>query len=212
MRTWSRTRRLATAALLALSFAPAHPVRATDAQAAAQEDAAASAARRYPPLPQGTITGTLVSVDARLNGVIVREESTGKQMAWRIDKAAVKELSSFKPGDKLFVIYRETGGGNRSITAIGFPGSAPKPLYRNATAASVQLISGPYVNGTCGGSREPADLHHRRMARGTGYEDDQPCWCCAPFGETCEPRNRAFEPGGDEVTGTIVLSRCFAGR
>ena len=210
MRTWTRTRRLALGALLALStIVPAASVRATGAQDPA---AGAAADKRYPPLPQGTITGTLVSVDARLNGVIVREESTGKQMAWRIDKAAVKELSSFKPGDKLFVIYRETGGGNRSITAIGFPGSAPKPLYRNATAASVQLISGPYVNGTCGGSREPADLHHRRMARGTGYEDDQPCWCCAPFGETCEPRNRAFEPGGDEVTGTIVLSRCFAGR
>jgi hypothetical protein len=208
MRTWTRTRRLALGALLALSIAPAASVSRANAQDPA---AGAAADKRYPPLPQGTITGTLVSVDARLNGVIVREESTGKQMAWRIDKAAVKELSGFKPGDRLFVIYRETGGGNRSITAIGFPGSAAKPLYRNATAASVQLISGPYVDGACGGVRERADLHHRRMARGTGYEDDQPCWCCAPTGESCEPRNRAFEPGG-EVTGTIVLSRCFAGR
>jgi hypothetical protein len=162
------------------------------------------------PLPQGSISGTLVSVDTRRNGVIIRDEA-GAQMAWKLDPSVVKELGAFKPGDRLWIIYRQVGGGNRAVTAIGFPGTAQKPEFRNATGSYVRLVTGPFVNGACGGVRDPSELRVHRMMRLSSTEDEAPCWCCAAAEQTCEPANRSWEPG-DKVTGRIILSRCFAGR
>ena len=162
-----------------------------------------------PSLPQGSVRGTLVKVHTQRSGVIIRDDETGKQMAWKLDPPVVAELEKFKPGDHVWIIYRRLFGGDRAVTAIGFPGTAQKPEYRNATGGAVQLVTGPYVGGACSGVRDKAALREYRVLRGKSTEAAaEPCWCCAAFGQTCEPANRAWEPG-DKVTGTIILSRCY---
>ena len=162
-------------------------------------------------LPQGSVRGTLVKVHTQRNGVIIRDDETGAQMAWKLDPSVIAEIENFKPGDRLYIIYRRLFGGDRAVTAIGFPGTAPKPEYRNATGGAVQLVTGPLVGsgGSCSGVRDRAALREYRVLRGKSTDAAaEPCWCCAAFGQTCEPANRAWEPG-DKVTGTIILSRCY---
>jgi hypothetical protein len=163
------------------------------------------------PLATGTVRGTLLDVDKSLSGLIVRNEA-GENVAWRLDRSVIAEVAKFKRGDRLYVIYRELGGragrGDRAVTAVGFPGSEPKPLYVNATGATVRLRTGPLVDGECRGLRESSQVGNFRLPRGSTTEDEAACWCCSSMDQTCEPANRAYEPG-TTVTGRIILSRCF---
>jgi hypothetical protein len=162
-----------------------------------------------PPLAQGSIRGTLVRVDKPLLGLVMRNEE-GKQMAWRLDRSVIEEISQAKAGDPMWVIYREFGGGNRAVTAIGFPGAAQKPVYVNATGTTVLLRTGAYVENACrtGYPREKDTVGQFRLRRGSVTEDTAACWCCSPIEDSCEPANRSYEPG-DKITGRIVLARCY---
>jgi hypothetical protein len=159
------------------------------------------------PLASGTMTGTLLTVDKPLSGLIIKTEA-GQQMAWRLDRSVIEQVARFKRGDRIYVIYRELGGGDRAVTAVGFPGSEKKPVYVNATGHTVRLRTGPYVENACSGYRESTQVGQFRLPRGSTTEDEAPCWCCSSIEQTCEPANRAYAPS-DQATGRIVLSRCF---
>jgi hypothetical protein len=159
------------------------------------------------PLATGSVSGTLATVDKPLNGLVIRNEA-GEHVAWRLDRSVIEQVSKFKKGDRLWIIYRELGGGDRAVTAVGFPGSEAKPVYVNATGSTVRLRTAPYVNGACRGYREDGQVGQFRLFRGSSTEDEAPCWCCSSIEQTCEPANRSYEPG-DKVTGRIILSRCF---
>ena len=159
-------------------------------------------------LATGSVSGTLVNVDKPLSGLILRTDE-GRQMAWRLDRSVVEELSRFKKGDRLWIIYRELFGGDRAVTAIGFPGSEKVPVYVNATGAAVRLHTAAYLDsGACRGYREEGQVSSSLVRRGASADNEARCWCCSSMQETCEPANRAYEPG-DRVTGRIILSRCF---
>ena len=156
----------------------------------------------------GSVSGTLVTVDKPLSGLILRTDE-GRQMAWRLDRSVLEQLSRFKKGDRMWVIYRELGGGDRAVTAIGFPGTETVPVYVNATGAGVRLHTAGYLEGgTCRGYREDGQVSHQLVLRGGRAGNEARCWCCSSMQETCDPANRAYEPG-DRVTGRIILSRCF---
>jgi hypothetical protein len=160
------------------------------------------------PLAQGSLRGTLMQVDRPLSGLIIRNEE-GKGMAWRLDPSVIEQVAKFKAGDPLWMIYRELGAGNRAVTAVGFPGTAPKPLFVNATGSAVVVRSGDYVGGVCSAvPGEGTGGGQLRLSRGSTRELDARCWCCSSPDQTCQPANRAYEPG-DRVTGTIILARCF---
>jgi hypothetical protein len=171
---------------------------------------AAAQLPNQPQLAQGSLRGTLVRVDKPLSGLIMRNEE-GRQMAWRLDRSVIDVLATAKAGDPMWVIYREFGGGNRAVTAIGFPGATQKPVYVNATGSMVLLRTGAYVENQCrtGYPRAEDAVGNYRLRRGSSTEDAAPCWCCSPIEDSCEPANRAYE-AGDKVTGRIVLARCYA--
>jgi hypothetical protein len=159
-------------------------------------------------LVTGSVSGTLVTVDKKLSAMILRTDE-GRQMAWRLDRSVIEQLSRFKTGDRLWTIYRELGGGDRAVTAIGFPGSEKVPVYVNATGSAVRLHTAAYLDGgACRGYREDGQVSHSLVRRGASADNEAPCWCCSSMQQTCEPANRAYEPG-DRVTGRIILSRCF---
>jgi hypothetical protein len=159
------------------------------------------------PLATGSISGTLVTVDKPLSGVIMRTDA-GQQTAWRLDRSVIEQVARFKKGDRLWVIYRELGGGDRAVTALGFPGSEKVPVYTNATGGTVRLHTGPFVEGACLTSFPRPGVSQSRLPRGASTEDEAPCWCCSSIDKTCDPVNRSYEPG-EKVTGRIILSRCF---
>jgi hypothetical protein len=157
---------------------------------------------------QGSVSGTLVTIDKPLSGLILKTDE-GRQMAWRLDRSVIEQVAKFKKGDRLWVIYRELGGGDRAVTAVGFPGSEKLPVYVNATGAAVRLHTAPYLaSGVCRGYREDGQVSRALIRRGALADNEAPCWCCSSMEKTCEPANRAYEPG-DKVTGRIILSRCF---
>jgi hypothetical protein len=164
------------------------------------------------PLVSGSISGTLVTVDQRLNGVILRTAS-GEKMAWKLDAGVVAEAAKFKAGDRLWIIYRQRGPGERAVTALGFPGKAPRPIYINATGTDIVLRTGPMAGGACQGDPEASQVREFRLPPSGTTEGVNPCWCCAASDQTCQPANRSYEPatlsGAPGPTGTIILARCF---
>ena len=187
-----------TAPLALLCLAVAAPFTARLAAQAPQPGALAA----------GSMNGTLVTVDKPLNGLIIRTDE-GRQMAWRMDRSVIEQVAKFKKGDRLWIIYRELGGGDRAVTAVGFPGSEKVPVYVNATGTAVRLHKSRYLDGgACRGYREDTQVGHSRIPRGASIENEDACWCCSSMEQMCEPANRAYEPG-DKVTGRIILSRCF---
>jgi hypothetical protein len=162
-----------------------------------------------PTIVTGSVSGTLLTVDKPLSGLIIRTDE-GRQMAWRLDRSVLERVARFKKGDRLWIIYRELGGGDRAVTAIGFPGSEKVPVYVNATGVGVRLHTAAYLEGgACRGYREEGVVVSSSLVRrGASAGNEAPCWCCSSMQQTCEPANRAYEPG-DLVTGQIILSRCF---
>jgi hypothetical protein len=164
------------------------------------------------PLVSGSISGTLVTVDQRLNGVILRTAS-GEKIAWKLDPSVIAEAAKFKAGDRLWIIYRQRGPGDRAVTALGFPTVAPRPIYINATGGDVVLRTGPMAGGACQGVPEASQVREFRLPKSGTTEGVNPCWCCAASDQTCQPANRAYEPatisGAPGPTGTIILARCF---
>jgi|SRR5215470_10394365 len=162
------------------------------------------AAQRAAPKPLQTtsIQGTLVSVDTKLKGIIMRTEA-GQKMAWRFRAGVIDEAAKFKPKTPMWVIYRDLSPGNRAVTAVGFPGVEPKPVYVNGTGERVRLRTGPMIDGKCQGIPEgtpaAADV---TVAAGSSTDDTAACWCCAPTDKTCEPVNRSG-------AGRIILAACF---
>jgi hypothetical protein len=151
-----------------------------------------------------SIDGTLERVDTGLNGVIL-QGSDGKRYAWQLRAPVIKEAARFKPGDRMWVIYRQIGPSERAVTALGFPGSEEKPVYINATGERIVLRTGPLANGTCGPAA-PDQVKTQEVPTGSTFVEEGDCWCCATKGKSCEPANRSHDPNG---TGRIILARCF---
>jgi len=154
----------------------------------------ASGARKFK-----SVHGKLDAVDRQLNGVIMLTDE-GKRVAWKFDKSVVAQLSGFKTGDPMVVIYREKGK-DKAVTALAFPGAAQTALYVNTTGQRVELVSGPMVNGSCGAPADtPPNVTTIPM---TGRADTaDACWCCAPAGETCTPANKTG-------AGVAFLTNCY---
>jgi hypothetical protein len=146
-----------------------------------------------------SVYGKLERVDQGLSGIFMRTNE-GKRMAWRFDRAVIDQLSEFKPGDPIIVIYRQQGG-DKAVTAIAFPGATPTPVYVNSTGQRVEFFSGPMVNGACG---LPADtpLNQSTIPIGGRAEGSDACWCCAPAGELCIPGNKTGQ-------GKAFITRCY---
>ncbi len=146
-----------------------------------------------------SVHGTLDAVDLQLNGVIMRTDE-GKRVAWKFDKAVIAQLSGFKAGDPMVVIYREKGK-DKAVTALAFPGAAQTALYVNTTGQRVELVSGPMVNGACGAPSETKPNATTIPVTGRADTADA-CWCCAPAGETCTPANKTG-------AGVAFLTNCY---
>lgn len=156
------------------------------------------------PLIDRSIEGTIVRVDTRLNGIILKG-SDGRNHAWQLRAPVIKEATRYKPGDWMWVIYREIAPGSRAVTAIGFPGAEEKPVYVNATGDPVVLRTGPYTEGACR-RVEPEQMTEYVMRPGAELVAEAPCWCCASKNNECQLANRSHDEHG---TGRIVLSRCY---
>jgi hypothetical protein len=156
------------------------------------------------PLVSQSIEGSLESVDAKLNGVILKG-SDGKRHAWKLPPTVIQEAARYKAGDWMWVIYRPIGSSQRAVTALGFPGSEEKPHYVNATGDPVLLRTGPMTDGVCRTVAAEQMTGHV-LRRGGDVIDEAPCWCCASQGKACELANRSHDENG---TGRIVLARCF---
>jgi hypothetical protein len=156
------------------------------------------------PLVYQSIDGSIETIDQRLNGIILKG-SDGKRHAWKLQAPEIKEAARYKPGDSMWVIYRQVGASERAVTALGFPGTDEKPLYVNATGESVVLRTGPYTDNAC---RPVAAerMTDQQLRAGSEFADEAPCWCCASRGKQCELANRSHDERG---TDRIVLARCF---
>jgi len=156
------------------------------------------------PLILQSIDGTIESIDMQLGGVILKARD-GKRHAWRLQPAVLQEVARHKPGDWMWMIYRQVGPSERAVTALGFPGPEEKPIYLNATGSTVLLRTGPYTDGACRAvPREQTTDYNLRA--GDEMVDAAPCWCCANRDKQCELANRSHDEHG---TGRIVLARCF---
>jgi hypothetical protein len=156
------------------------------------------------PLIYQSIEGSIEKVDQRLNGIILRDRD-GKRHAWKLGTPVIQEAARYKPGDSMWVIYRQIGTGERAVTAVGFPGSQEKPVYVNATGDTVVLRTGPFTDGACR-PVPPEQVTDHDLRAGTDFSDEAPCWCCASRGKQCELANRSHD---DRGTGRIVLARCY---
>jgi hypothetical protein len=151
-----------------------------------------------------SIDGTLERVDTGLNGVIL-QGSDGKRQAWQLPAPVIREAAHFKPGDRMWVIYRQLNPSDSTVTALGFPGAEEKPVYINAAGEMIVLRTGPLVNGTCGPA--PTDqIRTQDVPMGTTLAEEGDCWCCATRGKSCQLANRSHDANG---TGRIILARCF---
>lgn len=175
---------------------------AAHAQAPAPAPADTGAAKSSAELgrPSKSVRGKLERVDESLNGVIMRTDE-GKRMAWKFDRPVIGELSKFKPGDPMIVIYRQMSKNEKRVTAVAFPGSAEKPTYVNVTGFRILMRSSPAVNGVCG---DPTahPVSENMVSNGGMTESLEACWCCATDGETCTPGNRTGN-------GVAILTGCF---
>jgi hypothetical protein len=151
-----------------------------------------------------SIDGTLERVDTGLNGVILKG-SDGKRHAWQLRAPVIQEAARFKPGDRMWVIYRQLGPSDTAVTALGFPGAAEKPAYVNATGERIVLRIGPFVGNACGPA-PPDRIKTQDVPAGSTFVEEGDCWCCATRDKTCELANRSHDANG---TGRIILARCF---
>jgi hypothetical protein len=151
------------------------------------------------PLPFKSVHGTLEAVDRSLNGLIMKTDE-GRRVAWKFDKAVIAQLSGFKRGDPIVVIYRQRESA-KVVTAVAFPGAADAPVYVNTTGQRVELVSGPMANGACGPSSDQP-LNTSTIPMGGRAEIADACWCCAPAGESCTPANKSG-------AGQAFLTHCF---
>jgi hypothetical protein len=151
------------------------------------------------PLVLKSVHGKLETVDKSLNGIVMRSDE-GRRMAWRFEKVVIDQLSAFKPGDSIVVIYRQRGS-DKAVTAVAFPGAAHSPVYINTTGRRVEFVSGPKVNGACGAMGD-APLNHSTIPVDGMAEVSDECWCCAPAGEACAPANKTG-------LGKAFLTQCY---
>jgi len=150
--------------------------------------------------PRKSVYGTLESVDAKLNGVIMKSDA-GERLAWRFPAAVVAEVARFKAGDPLIVIYRQTSASEKRVTAVAFPGSAVTPVYVNLTGSRILLRSAPAVGGVCGQPDAGPVVDAVIPAGGTG-EAPGACWCCADAERSCTPSSKTG-------LGKAFLVTCF---
>jgi hypothetical protein len=169
--------------------APAH-------RAAAQAPASSPA----PPRPTKSVYGKLQTVDKTRKGVVMLSD-TGQRLAWRFSTEVIEELSHYKPGDPMIVIYRMVSAKDKRVTAVAFPGTAQTPTYVNMTGTRVVLRSSPGVNGACGVS-DAGPISESTLPESGVAEVAEACWCCAPAGETCSPGNKSG-------LGKALLVTCF---
>ena len=188
-----------TIGLLSATSWAAH-AQAPPATEAAKPDSGAAKSSAELGRPSKSVRGTLERVDESLNGVIMRSEE-GKRMAWKFDRPVIAELSKFKPGDPMIVIYRQISRNEKRVTAVAFPGTAEKPTYLNMTGFRILMRSSPAVKGACGDpTAEP--ITENMVPNGGLVEALDACWCCATDGETCTPGNRTGN-------GKAILAGCF---
>jgi hypothetical protein len=161
--------------------------------------ASARAQATAPGAPSKSVRGKLELIDKQLNGIIMMTDE-GKRVAWKFDAAIIGRLAPFKPGDPVIVIYRQQGG-SKTVTALAFPGTAPKPVYVNTSGDRVQLVGGPILDGVCGQPSE-TPLSTTTIPDGGQAELAEACWCCAPAGESCIPGNKTG-------AGKAFLAHCY---
>src|SRR5262249_29786911 len=126
----------------------------------------------------------------------------GKRLVWRFDGPVIEEVSRFKPGDPVIVIYRQLAHNEKRVTAIAFPGTASSPIYVNLTGSRVVVRSAPMANGVC--TPQPKDVAAQDTSVPSGglAEVLDACWCCAPGGQSCSPGTKAG-------LGRAILVQCF---
>jgi hypothetical protein len=161
---------------------------------------AAAQAASGPRLALKSVHGKLETVDKRQGGIIMTSDD-GKRLAWRFEKTVIEQVSAFHPGDPIVVIYRQIGG-DKTVTAVAFPGATATPVYMNTTGERVEFVSGPAVDGVCGKPGADTGLNQSTMPVGGMAEVSDACWCCAPAGETCAPANKTG-------LGKALLVRCL---
>jgi len=162
--------------------------------------AAETQAPADPPRAHKSVYGKLETVDAKLNGVVIRSDA-GERLGWRFDRRVIAQLEEFKQGDPVIVIYRQMSPGDKAVTAIAFPGKAETPIYVNATGFRVVMRSAPMVDGACGGP-EAAPINQSMLPVDGTAEILDACWCCAASGDSCSPGNKSGN-------GRAILIRCF---
>src|SRR6187431_1510670 len=145
--------------------------------------------------------GKLESVVASQNGVIMRSDA-GERLAWKFDPTVIAELSKFKPGDPMIVIYRQMSPSEKRVTAVAFPGTAKAPTYVNMTGWKVSIRSAAMEGGVCSQIADARPVTESTIPVGGRAEVMEGCWCCAPDGETCTPSNKSG-------IGQAFLVRCF---
>ena len=193
-----------SAVLFAVSVAgPAAPRAA--AQAPPDATASPAAASPDPTIPDPgrphkSVYGKLSTVDKTLNGVAMTTDS-GERMAWRFNPQVVAEAARFKPGDRMIVIYRQIASNEKRVTALAFPGSAPRPQYVNTTGSRVTVRSAAAVDGVCG-TPDAGPVTESVIPAGGIAEVLEACWCCAAAGESCTPGNKSGN-------GRALLVHCF---
>jgi hypothetical protein len=155
------------------------------------------------PLVSTSVNGKLERVDDSLNGIIIKTDA-GERLAWQLPAPVIAEASKYKPGDSVWVIYRQLAASERAVTALGFPAAKDSmPKYVNATGAPVLLRTSAAVDGKCDapGAEQRQANEYPLLLQGVA-EDPAACWCCATRGQTCPPVNRSGP-------GRIVLAACF---
>lgn len=152
------------------------------------------------PLVYTSVNGKIEAIDTQLNGIVLRTDS-GERLAWKFSPRVIRAVGGHKPGDPMWVIYRQLSPSERAVTALGFPGADPRTIYVNATGHRVVLRTGPAVEGRCDGD-DPAKVTDVAMPSGRSTENPGACWCCAGSGRTCPPANHSG-------AGRIVLTQCF---
>jgi hypothetical protein len=147
-----------------------------------------------------SVRGSLVSVDSRLYSVVMKAD-TGESLTWRFSPAVIAEATKFKSGAPVIVIYRQIAPNEKRVTALAFPGAAPKPVYVNLTGARISLRSAGAKDQVCG-QGDPGLVTESVLPPGERADVKDACWCCAPSGNACTTANRTGN-------GLAFLDRCF---
>ena len=162
--------------------------------------AAAQAPASPEPRVSKSVRGTLVSVDSRDRNVIMKAD-TGESLTWRFSPAVIAEAVKFKAGAPVIVIYRQIAANEKRVTALAFPGAAPRPVYVNLTGARISLRSAGGRDQVCG-QGDPGPVTESVLPPGERAGVKDACWCCAPSGEACTTGNRTGN-------GLAFLEACF---